>query len=105
MADPTEQELRESIKQALSNNDVEAAKALLTQLIEIQELVPVTQLTNEQLAGYGVDVLLLEKERDLREKIKEANQIGDYVEALGLTKELLQVQRLQPQYTGIKLRE
>jgi len=100
-----EKELRDKIKLAVDGGDIATAQQYLTELIALQDLIPTPQLSNEDLAKHGVDLLLLERERSLRDQIKEANQQGDYVEALSLTKQLLQTQRLQPRYTGIKLRE
>lgn len=88
--------LIDDIKTAIENKDYEAIKTLMAELIDQQKSEIVTELTDEQLAAKGIDLLILEKEREIRDRIKQAEQDGDFVEAQSLMRELLQLQQLQP---------
>lgn len=100
-----EAELRTQIEVAKTAGDYDTVRELMLDLIELQnETLPV-QLTNEELAEYGIDLLILGQERELREKIKQANQDGKFEEATDYMRELLGLQKLQPRYTGVRMRQ
>lgn len=88
--------LIDDINTAIDNKDYELVKTLMAELIDEQKSDVVVEVTDEELFNKGVDLLLLGKERELRDKIKEAEQNGDFVEAKELMRELLQTQQLQP---------
>jgi hypothetical protein len=101
-----EQDLLAQVKDAKDKEDYEAVKTLMQKLIDHQRtLVAMPPITDEELVERGFDILLIRKERDLRDRINQANQDGDFVTAKQLMRELRQVQKLQPKYTGVKLYE
>ena len=74
-------------------------------VIAVQRDILPIELTDEELAEKGVDMLLLDQERKLAEQIKEFNQNGEFGEANRCMRELLKIQKLQPDYIGVKLRK
>lgn len=102
MPEPTESELAAQIKIASEQGDYEEVKSLMQQLISLQdEVLPVT-ISDEELASRGVDMKILEKERELRDVIAQANQDGDFETAYTKMRELRQLQKLQTVYSGVK---
>lgn len=82
-----------ALKQA---GDYVALKTKMMELIAHQKTLPVTGFTDEQLADIGVDMVLLAKERELVENIKQAEQDGDFISAKQYRRELITVQHKQP---------
>jgi hypothetical protein len=102
--DTNETDLLKLIQEATDAEDYDAVKAHMAHLIEHQSTLPQTNLTNEDLVEKGFDILLIQKERALRDSINQLNQDGDFATATQKMRELRQLQRLQPKYTGVKLR-
>jgi hypothetical protein len=98
-----ELELKDKIKAAQEKNDFKKMQKLMTKLIKLQHKAPKTEMTDEELAKKGVDLAILKKERSLRDQIQDANQNGDFLKAKKLMRELRQLQKLQPEYTGVRL--
>jgi division protein CdvB (Snf7/Vps24/ESCRT-III family) len=98
-----ELELKEQIKTASDAGDFDTVKTLMQQLITLQDQAPKVDMTDAELAEAGVDMMLLQKERELREQYHQANQDGDFIKANEVMRELRQLQKLQPAQTGVKL--
>lgn len=105
MPEPTEQELSDQIKIASEAGDYETVKSLMQQLISAQDLVMPVTVSDEELAERGVDMKILEKERQLRDEVKQAEQDGDFVTVKMKMRELRQLQKLQPVWNGVKLND
>jgi hypothetical protein len=88
--------LIDDINTAIEAKDYEQVKTLMAELIAEQKLETTVELTDEELLNKGIDLLILTKERELRDRIKQAEQDGDFLEAKELMRELLQIQQLQP---------
>lgn len=100
----TEAELIEAIDEAKAAEDWELVRTLMQDLIALQntEEIPV-EMTDEELAAAGVDMELLTEERRLRDAAKAAEQNGDFVEAQDLHQRLVQMQKLQVKWGGVKM--
>jgi hypothetical protein len=93
-----EEALLAQINEAKDANDFEKVQALMQDLIAVQrEFIPV-EATDEELAAAGVDMAILQKERQLAEEIRIANQAGDFIKAKELTRDLRVLQKLQPEH-------
>ena len=98
-----ELEIKSQIDEATEANDWPKVKELMQKLITLQKEAPVVQATDEELAELGVDMKLLEKERRLREEIKQAEQDGDFILAREKMRELRVTQKLQPAQPGVRI--
>jgi hypothetical protein len=95
-----EQELLGQIETAKTEGDYDLMKTLMQDLIKLQkEFIP-DEVSDETLANWGVDLQILERERELREMIKAAQQNGDFTEAIERQRELIRIQKLQPKPRG-----
>lgn len=99
-----ELDLREEIKTATDAGKIKKAQKLMQKLISMQKKAPKVEATDEELAEAGVDMLLLDKERKLREEIQQAQQDGDFITAKQKMRELRVTQKLQPVQTGVKFK-
>ena len=98
-----EEELRQQIEEAKQAGDYDAIRELMQELIKLQKDAPQVEMSDEELANAGVDMAILQKERELRDRINQANQDGDFLESKQLMRELRQLQKLQPAQVGVKL--
>jgi hypothetical protein len=96
-----EETLLSDITSLKQEGDYEALKEKIAELIAHQKTLPITGFTDEQLAEIGVDMILLAKERELAENIKQAEQDGDFVSANQYRRELIIVQHKQPRIREI----
>jgi hypothetical protein len=99
-----EVELRDKIKAATEKGKIEEAQKLMKKLISMQKEAPKVEATDDELAEKGVDLILLQKERRLRDEIKQAQQDGEFLKAKELMRELRVTQKLQPVQTGVKFK-
>ena len=100
----SEDSLLNQIKSAVESKDYDAVKSLTQELIDYQKTLPTFELTDEELALKGVDMVLLQEERRLQSEIKELNQNGDFIEANKKMRELIQLQKLQPDLSsGVRM--
>jgi len=93
----TEEKLRDQIQQASKDGQFKLAKELMEELIEIQKEVVVPEVDKKMLVKYGISMLILDQELEVREKIKQAQQDGDFIKAQELTREIIKLQKKQPQ--------
>jgi hypothetical protein len=95
--------LIDDIQAAIEAKDYPLIRSKMAELIAEQKEEVVPTVTDEELLSKGIDLLILGKERELRDKIKQAEQDGDFVASKEYMRELLQLQQLQPLHSKVRM--